>query len=205
MPNELIASPDPSPALSLPVDRVQNYLENARARNTIKGYRSSFRQFQARCNRAGLIAMPATPETVALYISCSGRRTKTVHTGAPSGGHRQGAQGRRGTVTHSRQSTRQGDSQRHQAGSRDRVESEGAGTTEDCRMMLRLVPRNMQRIRDRALLLVGFAGAFRRSELVALDVTDLQFTPEGLLLTIRRSKTDQEGRPICSHSSRNQP
>jgi site-specific recombinase XerD len=46
---------------------------------------------------------------------------------------------------------------------------------------------------DRALLLVGFAGAFRRSELVALDVSDLQETESGLLVTIRRSKTDQEG------------
>ena len=48
-------------------------------------------------------------------------------------------------------------------------------------------------LRDRALLLLGFAGAFRRSELVALDVADLQFCDGGLRVTIRRSKTDQEG------------
>ena len=48
-------------------------------------------------------------------------------------------------------------------------------------------------LRDRALLLVGFAAAFRRSELVALDVADLEQTPEGLRVTIRRAKTDQEG------------
>jgi site-specific recombinase XerD len=48
-------------------------------------------------------------------------------------------------------------------------------------------------LRDRALLLVGFAGAFRRSELVALDVADLEETETGLLVTIRRGKTDQEG------------
>jgi integrase len=47
--------------------------------------------------------------------------------------------------------------------------------------------------RDRALLLIGFAGAFRRSELVALDVEDIEEIPEGLRITIRRSKTDQEG------------
>lgn len=46
--------------------------------------------------------------------------------------------------------------------------------------------------RDRAILLVGFAGAFRRSELVALDSADLKFQAEGLLATLRRSKTDQE-------------
>jgi integrase len=47
--------------------------------------------------------------------------------------------------------------------------------------------------RDRALLLLGFAGAFRRSELVALNVADLEETEGGLKITIRRSKTDQEG------------
>lgn len=47
--------------------------------------------------------------------------------------------------------------------------------------------------RDRALLLLGFAGGFRRSELVALDVADIQAVREGLIVTIRRSKTDQEG------------
>jgi integrase len=50
-----------------------------------------------------------------------------------------------------------------------------------------------------ALLLLGFAGAFRRSELVALDVADIEETQTGLLVTIRRSKTDQEaiGRTIA--------
>jgi integrase len=40
---------------------------------------------------------------------------------------------------------------------------------------------------------VGFAGAFHRSELVALDFADLQFTSDGLVITLRRSKVDQEG------------
>ena len=48
-------------------------------------------------------------------------------------------------------------------------------------------------LRDRALILLGFAAALRRSELVALDVVDLQFVREGLVLHLRRSKTDQEG------------
>lgn len=48
-------------------------------------------------------------------------------------------------------------------------------------------------IRDAALLLLGFAGAFRRSELVSLDVGDVEFSDAGMLVRIRRSKTDQEG------------
>jgi integrase len=43
------------------------------------------------------------------------------------------------------------------------------------------------------LLLVGFAGAFRRSELVSLDVADIEFNADGLVVQLRRSKTDQEG------------
>jgi integrase len=46
--------------------------------------------------------------------------------------------------------------------------------------------------RDRALLLLGFAGEFRRSELVALTVEDVAYIPEGLIITVRTSKTDQE-------------
>jgi integrase len=48
-------------------------------------------------------------------------------------------------------------------------------------------------LRDKAVLLVGFAGAFRRSELVAIDLCDLSLSEAGLVITIRRSKTDQEG------------
>jgi integrase len=49
-------------------------------------------------------------------------------------------------------------------------------------------------LRDKALILVGFFGALRRSELVGLNVEDVEFVPEGAILTIRKSKTDQEGR-----------
>jgi site-specific recombinase XerD len=59
--------------------------------------------------------------------------------------------------------------------------------------------RGTKGIRDRALLLLGFAAALRRSELVALDVRDLSFVSEGVVVHLRRSKTDQEseGRKIA--------
>ena len=65
--------------------------------------------------------------------------------------------------------------------------------TEDLRRMIGALPATMTGTRDRALILVGFAGAFRRSELVDLDVEDVEFTAEGAIVTIRRSKADQEG------------
>jgi len=62
-------------------------------------------------------------------------------------------------------------------------------------LVLSMIPRgdSLRELRNRAIILVGFAGAFRRSELVALDVSDIEETAEGMLVTLRRSKTDQEG------------
>jgi integrase len=77
--------------------------------------------------------------------------------------------------------------------------------TADIRVMVdHLPPGKVIGVRDRALLL-GFAGAMRRSELVGLDVADVQETQDGLVVTIRKSKTDQEkvgrkiGIPYGSH------
>jgi integrase len=66
-------------------------------------------------------------------------------------------------------------------------------TVEVVRQMVDGLDTDLQGLRDRALLLVGFAGAFRRSELVALNVEDVAFTREGLIILLRRSKSDQEG------------
>ncbi len=55
-------------------------------------------------------------------------------------------------------------------------------------------PDTLAGVRDRALLLVGYMGAFRRSELAALDVADLEDRPEGMAINLRRSKVDQEAR-----------
>ena len=63
----------------------------------------------------------------------------------------------------------------------------------DAVVKLRDIP-GPRALRDRALLLVGFAAALRRSELVALDLADVAFVPEGMVLTLRRRKTDQAGK-----------
>jgi integrase len=76
---------------------------------------------------------------------------------------------------------------------------------DDLRRMLAGLPGNLLGVRDRVLLLIGFCGAFRRSELVALDAADVAVTRDGLVVSIRRSKTDQEGEgrkigiPYASH------
>jgi len=65
--------------------------------------------------------------------------------------------------------------------------------TEDIRAMVDTTDVGIIGIRDSALVLLGFSGAFRRSELVALDVADCAFGKDGLTVKLRRSKTDQDG------------
>lgn len=69
-----------------------------------------------------------------------------------------------------------------------------AATADILAALLMRTPDTLTGKRDRALLALGFAGAFRRSELVTLDVADLREDPEGLRVLVRRSKVDQEGR-----------
>ena len=74
-------------------------------------------------------------------------------------------------------------------------------------MIHRMDLTSLQALRDRAVLLLGFMGAFRRSELAGLDVEDIKKYPQGIVVTIRHSKTDQTsagqqiGIPYLSHSS----
>ncbi len=65
--------------------------------------------------------------------------------------------------------------------------------TEDIRAMVDATDAGIIGTRDRSMVLLGFAGAFRRSEIVALDVEDCTFGKDGLTVTLRRSKTDQDG------------
>jgi integrase len=64
---------------------------------------------------------------------------------------------------------------------------------EDLFLVLAAMGNSLKDVRDRALLLIGFAGGFRRSELVGLDVSDIEHVRQGLVIKLRRSKTDQEG------------
>ncbi|MCU1232686.1 MAG: integrase family protein [Candidatus Solibacter sp.] len=65
--------------------------------------------------------------------------------------------------------------------------------TEHLRRLLAVIPDSLLGKRDAAISLLGFAGAFRRSELVSFTIPDVEFNEDGLKVTIRRSKTDQEG------------
>jgi integrase len=73
------------------------------------------------------------------------------------------------------------------------AQKSAALTADIVAMVETLEHRTTIAVHDRALILLGFAGAFRRSQLVALDVEDCAFGKDGLTVTLRRSKMDQEG------------
>jgi integrase len=168
-------------------------VDASRASSTEKAYASDWRDFSAFATRICREHMPADPETVALYVADlrrSGRRPATISRKLAaiavyhrSAGHpspcehdvvRAVVRGTRRTLgVAQRQST--------------------ALSLDGLTRLLAPIGKDPRGLRDRALLLVGFAAALRRSELVAIDFSDLTFEQGmGVIIRVRRSKTDQE-------------
>jgi integrase len=184
-------------ALAIPahlVDAARAYAKASKAPRTLESYRRAWQAFVAWCQGRGLASLPAAPEVVALYLTAradAGRKPatlaldlaaigaahKTAGCSSPAAAEsvRQVLAGIRRTL---------GVAQRQVA----------PLLPGDLRAVSAALPVGLLGLRDRALLLLGFAGAFRRSELAQLEVRDLTFTADGLEVVLRRSKTDQEGR-----------
>ena len=180
--------------------RVKNYLANALAPNTLAGYLSDLRHFRACGGR-----IPATPGMVARYLAdCASNYKATTlarRLAAISYAHaaiKHPNPVRSKEVTH----TMRGILRVHGAA----IKQATPVSLELLRALAR--PRAdvpaLRDLRDRTLLLLGFAGGFRRSELVRLRPADLQLTAEGFLVTVRRSKTDQlaKGRVVAIPAGR---
>lgn len=177
------------------VNATREYIEAARSDNTLRGYRSDWRGFTTWCMLHGLEELPATPDTVASYAGSLGGRRKPAtiarHLAAIRLAHRAAGLDSPTAALQVEDALR-GIRRKH--GSMQ-TQKEPA-TVEVIRRMTAVLPHNLIGLRDRAILLTGFSGAFRRSELVSLDRADIRFTPRtdrGVEITLRRSKTDQEG------------
>ena len=173
-------------------ERARSYEANSKSTNTWKAYQSDLRHFGAWCERRGLVALPAEPDTVRLYlvdhaqslaISTLRRRLSAI-----SEAH-QAAQLPNPTVSPVVRFAWEGMRRTH--GSSPRAKE--AAITEVVAAIVKPLGASLIDVRDRAVLLIGFAGAMRRSELSALDVTGVAETGEGLRISVGRSKTDQEG------------
>jgi site-specific recombinase XerD len=178
--------------LTATLELAADFAKASKAKATQAAYESDFRIFQSWCRPRGLNALPATAESLCAFLadqatlgkraSTLGRRLAAVRYFHRAAGHE--------TPTGDEKVKAVLSGIRRTIGAAP-VRKKAA--TSD--LVLGMVPRghSLRELRNRAILLLGFAGAFRRSELVALDVADIEWTAEGALVTIRRSKTDQEG------------
>jgi integrase len=164
----------------------------SRAENTTRVYRTGWAQFTAWCDEHAVMALPAGAETVACYIADLAKAAKPAtidaRLAAISAAHRAAGYDSP-TKEEAVRLVRRG--VRRTLGTAQRQVH--PVTVPDLRTMLEGLGSDSVGCRDRALLLLGFAGALRRSELVGLDVTDVAEGADGLTLHLRRSKTDQEG------------
>ncbi len=179
-------------------DRAMVYAEQSRAEATKRAYTSDWQRFSSWCELTVAKSLPASPQTVAAYIAHLADQGKAVATivralASISQAHQIAGYDSPSRSEHVRTVLKgikraNGIAQRQAA----------AATVPVLRQMIDSLPDNLLGIRDRALLLIGFAGALRRSELVALTVADIEFVSEGVVITVRRSKTDQDaaGRQI---------
>lgn len=178
----------PSPSL----DQVREFIRASKAESTIRGYRADWGNFCEWCESHGVNPLPAIPETVASYIAeCAGRlKVGSIQRRLNAIAEAHKAVGV-DSPTHHAMVTNTMKGIRRTLGT---APSQKAPTlTDDIRAMVDATDAGGIGARDRALVLLGFAGAFRRSELVALDVEDCAFGKDGLTVTLRRSKTDQDG------------
>jgi site-specific recombinase XerD len=176
------------------VGTAENYRERAYAAATLRAYRADWRHFVAYCAARGASALPADPLVVRTYLAvCADRDARKVATlqrrlAAIAYHHREA-----GHVLDTRdaalRATWRGIRRTHGVAPTEKT----AAVTEIVCAMVDALPPSLAGVRDRALILVGFAGAFRRAELVALDLADLLWQEDGVRIVVRSSKTDQEG------------
>ena len=180
---------------SLEIETLKN-LKNSKSNNTLRAYQSDFRDFTLFCIKNGFVSIPSKPKVIALYIthlsktskfSTLKRRIASISVIHKLKGHYldtkhpiimenlHGIKRVRGTNQKSKKPL----------------------LINDLKRIINKIDEVKQsekkRIRDKALILIGFSGGFRRSELVNIDYDDLEFVNEGVKIFIKRSKTDQSG------------
>jgi integrase len=194
--------------------RILSAAGNSQSSGTQRAYDSAWRRFEDFCTSSGHTALPAHPATVAAYLvaaadtwNTDGTRsyspaTLTKWVAALADRHRRGGVDISPTQHEIVRATLAG-IRREYAQAGDRPRTPRAPLLTDDVMAIVTAARAQARSwsatvterRDTALLLMGFAGAFRRSELVGLVGADVAYHPlDGIHVTVRRSKTDQEGR-----------
>ena len=173
-----------------------NNLKNSKSNNTLRAYKSDFKDFGAFCNSHGLKSLPTEPKVVAIYLTHLSKSSKVSTL-------------RRRLVSISMVHKIKG----HYLDTKHPVIIENLlgikrvkGSIQrgkkpllinDLKAIIKVInEQNINKItklRDISIVLIGFGGGFRRSEIISIDYEDLEFVSEGLKIRLRKSKTDQFG------------
>jgi site-specific recombinase XerD len=174
------------------IDRIRGFIDASIPENTRRAYRADWADWTAWAAARSVSALPASPAHIAAYLtdlsgsrktSTIARRLAAIRKAHELAGHATP------TVHPVVQAAMKG--VRREKGSRP--EGKAPLVLDDIKRMLSATKDDLVGKRTRALLLVGFAGAFRRSELADLEVQDLSWSDKGVVILVRRSKTDQDG------------
>lgn len=183
--------------LNAKIERAAAYAKAARAASTRRAYDSDWAIFTAWCVAHGLIALPATPEVVAVFASdqaTAGFNPATINRRIAAIGHHHRAGGHPAPTAQPTAGrlaeVMAGIAAEHGGAKRRKRPADAAAL----RTMLQTIEGDgLRAVRDRAIMAIGMAAALRRSEIVALQVDHVTLVPQGLRLTIARSKTDRAG------------
>ena len=179
---------------SLELDTLKN-LRNSKASNTLRAYKSDYKHFTSFCLKNGFKPMPSEPKIISLYLtylsksskfSTLKRRLASISVIHKISGHYIDA--KHPMITENLMGIKR------IKGSYQRAKK--PILINDLKLIINAVENEKNekiKIKNRALILLGFAGGFRRSELVAIQLEDLEFVSEGVKIFVRRSKTDQSG------------
>ena len=172
-------------------------LQNSKANNTVRAYKSDFNDFGLFCSQNGFKSLPSEPKIVSLYLthlSTKDAKISTLKRRLVSIG-----------VIHKLKGyyldTKHPSIIENIMGIKRRKGSIQKGKKpiliNNLKQIINVIDQQkkdeIKKIRDRTIILIGFSGGFRRNELVSLDYDDLEFVSEGVKITLRRSKTDQFG------------
>jgi len=171
----------------------QQHLLNSKSENTKRAYTSDWKQFERWCEQNQLISLPADPETVAYFLTHLGKSLKasTIKRKMASISQRHQTAG---LASPTQTPLVRGVWEGLQRSIGVKEQGKEALWLEELRQLLDgIAGDRLIDVRDRALLVVGWAAALRRSELVAIDIEHVQFTRDGLVVKLYKSKTDQKG------------
>ena len=172
-------------------------LQSSKAINTIRAYKSDFRDFSLFCTQNGFKSIPSEPKIVSLYLtylSTKGAKMSTLKRRLVSIGVIHKLKGHYLDTKHPAIIENIMGIKRRK-GSIQKAKKPILINNLKC--IIDVIDQqkreNIKKLRDRSIILIGFSGGFRRNEIVSLDYDDLDFVPEGLKINIKKSKTDQFG------------